>query len=162
MKMMKPIPKRQEQKEEEEEENDDDQKGEKKMMINMAIWDCGSPLYDSYELVSLSNLIERHLMILPSLAAGSSKRFIMATKRLSHHHQPIHVDRPMVADDTSNSMMTRLSELVERKMVWKRKVFGSERSKAKNTKKVKATTTSTSFSKNISGLYNRIASWRRR
>ncbi|KAL4323726.1 hypothetical protein GQ457_11G001600 [Hibiscus cannabinus] len=37
-----------------------------------AIWDCGSPLYDSYELVSLSHLIERHLMKLPYL--GSSKR----------------------------------------------------------------------------------------
>ncbi|KMT20349.1 hypothetical protein BVRB_1g003480 [Beta vulgaris subsp. vulgaris] len=37
------------------------------------IWDCGSPLYDSYELASLSHLIERHLMIIPSL--GGSKRF---------------------------------------------------------------------------------------
>ncbi|XP_054796064.1 uncharacterized protein LOC129301528 [Prosopis cineraria] len=30
------------------------------------IWDCGSPLYDSYELVSLTHLIERHMMALPS------------------------------------------------------------------------------------------------
>ncbi|KAK4728845.1 hypothetical protein R3W88_021833 [Solanum pinnatisectum] len=29
------------------------------------IWDCGSPLYDSYELVSLVHLIERNTMILP-------------------------------------------------------------------------------------------------
>lgn len=31
-------------------------------------WDliCGSPLYDAYELVSLANIIERHMMALPS------------------------------------------------------------------------------------------------
>lgn len=28
------------------------------------IWDCGSPLYDSYELVSLVNYIERHMMFI--------------------------------------------------------------------------------------------------
>ncbi|KAF5464439.1 hypothetical protein F2P56_014514 [Juglans regia] len=40
----------------------------------LAIWDCGSPLYDSYELVSLSHVIERHLMKLPN--SSGSKRFI--------------------------------------------------------------------------------------
>ncbi|KAK9207274.1 hypothetical protein WN943_017559 [Citrus x changshan-huyou] len=39
---------------------------------SMATWDCGSPLYDSYELVSLDHLIQRHLMVIPSL--GRSKR----------------------------------------------------------------------------------------
>ncbi|XP_050238722.1 uncharacterized protein LOC126688161 [Mercurialis annua] len=38
---------------------------------NLAVWDLGSPLYDSYEVVTLSHLIERHLMILPSF--GSSR-----------------------------------------------------------------------------------------
>lgn len=28
------------------------------------IWDCGSPLYDSFELVSLVNYIERHMMFM--------------------------------------------------------------------------------------------------
>ncbi|KAJ0246485.1 Uncharacterized protein HA466_0170170 [Hirschfeldia incana] len=32
------------------------------------LWDCGSPLYDSYELVSLTHIIERHFMYLPSLS----------------------------------------------------------------------------------------------
>ncbi|KAI7994859.1 hypothetical protein LOK49_LG11G02784 [Camellia lanceoleosa] len=32
----------------------------------LVIWDCGSPLYDSYELASLSHLIDRHMMALPS------------------------------------------------------------------------------------------------
>ena len=34
------------------------------------IWDCGSPLYDSYELASLSHIIDRHLMALPHLGLG--------------------------------------------------------------------------------------------
>ncbi|OAY62188.1 hypothetical protein MANES_01G248300v8 [Manihot esculenta] len=38
----------------------------------LLIWDLDSLLYDSYELVSLSHHIERHLMILPSL--GVSRR----------------------------------------------------------------------------------------
>ncbi|KAJ9148044.1 hypothetical protein P3X46_030140 [Hevea brasiliensis] len=37
------------------------------------IWDCGSPLYDSYELASLSHLIDRNMMALP-FPCGS-KRF---------------------------------------------------------------------------------------
>ncbi|PQQ06195.1 uncharacterized protein Pyn_02884 [Prunus yedoensis var. nudiflora] len=55
---------------------DDHQKEE----AELGIWDCGSPLYDSYELVTVSHLIERHLMALPSL--GGSRRFIT---NLSHH-----------------------------------------------------------------------------
>ncbi|XP_062087078.1 uncharacterized protein LOC133793839 [Humulus lupulus] len=151
---MKPIPKWQEEDEEEEEE--EDHKGENNK-INLAIWDCGSPLYDSYELVSLSHLIERHLMILPSPAAGSSSRRFIMTARFSHHHhrQSIHVDDPPMAK--GSSMVTRLSELVERKIVWKSKVFGSSKRKENYAKKLKATT---SFSK-LSGFYNRIASWRR-
>ncbi|KAG5084509.1 hypothetical protein AAZX31_19G239000 [Glycine max] len=30
-------------------------------------WDCGSPLYDSYELVSLAYTIDRHMMAWPHL-----------------------------------------------------------------------------------------------
>lgn len=37
------------------------------------IWDCGSPLYDSYEIASLGHLLERHMMALPF--SGSSSRF---------------------------------------------------------------------------------------
>ncbi|XVE58016.1 hypothetical protein DITRI_Ditri04bG0136300 [Diplodiscus trichospermus] len=29
------------------------------------VWDCGSPLYDSYELASLGHILERHTMALP-------------------------------------------------------------------------------------------------
>ncbi|XWS38257.1 hypothetical protein CRYUN_Cryun19dG0115800 [Craigia yunnanensis] len=30
-----------------------------------SIWDCGSPLYDSYELASFGHVLERHTMALP-------------------------------------------------------------------------------------------------
>nr|DAD19153.1 TPA_asm: hypothetical protein HUJ06_020616 [Nelumbo nucifera] len=39
----------------------------------LAIWDCGSPLYDSFELASLTHLIERHLMILPFSCLSTCK-----------------------------------------------------------------------------------------
>ncbi|KAF5176030.1 hypothetical protein FRX31_034381 [Thalictrum thalictroides] len=39
---------------------------------SMAIWDCGSPLYDASELVSLCHLIERNIMILPFSTNQSS------------------------------------------------------------------------------------------
>ncbi|KAL1211168.1 hypothetical protein V5N11_022765 [Cardamine amara subsp. amara] len=42
------------------------------------LWDCGSPLYDSYELVSLTHIIERHFMSLPSLA-GAGKLYCSRT-----------------------------------------------------------------------------------
>ncbi|CAJ1950365.1 unnamed protein product [Sphenostylis stenocarpa] len=48
----------------------------------MAIWDCGSPLYDSYELASLDHIIDRHLMTFPS-SIGSSKHII--TRFTTHH-----------------------------------------------------------------------------
>ncbi|KAL0714966.1 hypothetical protein Bca4012_021945 [Brassica carinata] len=37
------------------------------------LWDCGSPLYDSYELVSLTHIIERHFMYIPSLSSSARK-----------------------------------------------------------------------------------------
>ncbi|GER26477.1 developmentally-regulated GTP-binding protein 1 homolog [Striga asiatica] len=40
---------------------------------DMKIWDCGSPLYDSYELVAVSNIIERHFIILPNYLRQSRK-----------------------------------------------------------------------------------------
>jgi len=32
---------------------------------NVSVWDCGSPLYDSFELASLCHQLDRHLMLLP-------------------------------------------------------------------------------------------------
>lgn len=57
---------------------DEEERESEKVMIK--VWDCGSPLYDSYELAALTHLIERHLMALPE-SLGGSKRL-----RLSHHN----------------------------------------------------------------------------
>ncbi|KAL5816734.1 hypothetical protein ACOSQ3_025112 [Xanthoceras sorbifolium] len=52
--------------------------GEKREDSGIIIWDCGSPLYDSYEIASFGHLIERKMMALPSptgpnrIADGSS------------------------------------------------------------------------------------------
>lgn len=35
------------------------------------VWDCGSPLYDSFELVSVSHVLDRNLMVLPFSGDGS-------------------------------------------------------------------------------------------
>ncbi|GAA0154366.1 hypothetical protein LIER_12364 [Lithospermum erythrorhizon] len=50
----------------------ENQKIDVKYQKENGIWDCGSNLYDSYELVSLSNIIDRNLMVLPGLS-GSKK-----------------------------------------------------------------------------------------
>ncbi|ONK79139.1 uncharacterized protein A4U43_C01F3330 [Asparagus officinalis] len=47
---------------------------------NMSIWDCGSPLYDSFELASLCHHLDRHLMILPFTVAKDSDEFSGKTK----------------------------------------------------------------------------------
>ncbi|XVF22412.1 hypothetical protein REPUB_Repub12eG0170100 [Reevesia pubescens] len=95
----------------------------------VAIWDCGGPLYDSYELVSLSHLIERRLMKLPSL--GGSKRL---TTRFSHQSD---VNSATIADSTRNarakessSVMSSLGEFLGTKF-WKRRRFGQRRDKSK-------------------------------
>nr|XP_010924829.1 uncharacterized protein LOC105047559 [Elaeis guineensis] len=40
-----------------------EKKGEREDAV--PIWDCGSPLYDSFELASLCHLLDRHQMTLP-------------------------------------------------------------------------------------------------
>ncbi|XAR53978.1 hypothetical protein NMG60_11028946 [Bertholletia excelsa] len=52
------------------EEGKEQEKGEDK---GMKAWDCGSPLYDSYELASLGLVLERHMMSLPFPRGGSPR-----------------------------------------------------------------------------------------
>ncbi|KAJ4780672.1 ATP-dependent DNA helicase mph1 [Rhynchospora pubera] len=40
---------------------------EVKEALQVPVWDCGSHLYDSYELVSFSHFLDRHVMLLPFL-----------------------------------------------------------------------------------------------
>ena len=146
--MMKPISKTQE---EDQKGENEEEKTSTTSEDNLAIWDCGSPLYDSYELVSLSHLIERHLMILPSL--GGSKRFITQFSQ-----QIIDVDPPMKSNSVGttklakgSSMLARFSGLVERRIMWKRKMFGERKEQPKRMK----------TTNKLLGFYNRIVSWRK-
>ncbi|GMJ00943.1 hypothetical protein HRI_003763500 [Hibiscus trionum] len=85
------------------------------------IWDCGSPLYDSYELVSLSHKIERHLMTLPSL--GGSNR--------NPHRSDVTPATP--ADNgrakESSSLRRRLGKFLVSK-IWKRRKVCSKEGQA--------------------------------
>lgn len=58
-----------------------------------AKWDCGSPLYDSYELVKLNHLIDRNLMEFPSLH-GSIPTF-------SHHSHDVVMENKVDSLDKS-------------------------------------------------------------
>ncbi|KAK7349445.1 hypothetical protein VNO77_06818 [Canavalia gladiata] len=100
-----------------------------------AIWDCGSPLYDSCELVSLSHLIERHMMGWPYL--GGSKKIIT---------QLSDPDEVMISTRNvkGSSKLTGLSEFLE-KIMWTRKV--TKEGRGKKHKKINI---------RFSGFYNRL------
>jgi hypothetical protein len=38
----------------------------------LATWDCGSPLYDSFELASVHYILEKHTMVLPFFAVAAA------------------------------------------------------------------------------------------
>ncbi|KAK4415864.1 hypothetical protein Salat_2693800 [Sesamum alatum] len=90
----------------------------------LKIWDCGSPLYDSYELVAVSNVIERHLMELPYLNAGSSRK--MANER---GISPSLMSLPVkpAANGLASKNGRKLSVLSFLSgLVWKRKMEGKK------------------------------------
>ncbi|KAM1068844.1 hypothetical protein ACFX2I_000767 [Malus domestica] len=98
------------------------------------IWDCGSPLYDSYEFVSISHLIERHLMALPYSLGGSSR---FTTNIYTHYSSGM---ASTVSSDMRSSSTTReakgssSSSIVGIRRIWKRRVLFGER-KGKNKKR---------------------------
>jgi hypothetical protein len=107
---------------------DDQQQEEDKAL---AIWDLGSPLYDSHEVVSLAHLIERHLMTLPS--PGELKGF--SPKKISQASvvdpAAILVSNTGSKSETKrvrSSKLNTLSEFVRRKLRIKKKI-GSRRRK---------------------------------
>ncbi|KAM2383292.1 hypothetical protein COP2_042053 [Malus domestica] len=99
----------------------------------LGVWDCGSPLYDSYELVSVSHLIERHLMALP-YSLGGSRRFIanFCTHPSSGMASPVSSD---MRSSTTREAKGSSSSNVGIRKIWKRKVFfGEGKDKAKKRK----------------------------
>ncbi|KAL3517264.1 hypothetical protein ACH5RR_024166 [Cinchona calisaya] len=87
------------------------------------IWDCGSPLYDSYELVSLSHLIDRHIMILPSLSGSRQERMMSS----SFSHAPAAADHEEASASKKargpSVLVTFLCKLMEKKAL-KRRNYG--------------------------------------
>ncbi|ESQ39278.1 hypothetical protein EUTSA_v10001747mg [Eutrema salsugineum] len=71
------------------------------------IWDCESPLYDSYELVSFAHIIERKLLPFPPLTrpSGMSLRALMDKDK----------------DDYSSASKTTTCSIHRRKYWWNRK-----------------------------------------
>ncbi|KAK2997378.1 hypothetical protein RJ639_025859 [Escallonia herrerae] len=84
-------------------------------------WDCGSPLYDTYELVSLSYHIDRHLMAWPYL--GGSRRI---TPQNSDASSTLILSMPLPSDGRALrkirgcSLVAFLSGFVERN-AWKKR-----------------------------------------
>ena len=89
------------------------------------VWDCGSPLYDSYELVSLSSIIERHLMKVPSL--GRSKRVAAAAISTATSAATNQASQPRSGRSTGNSNRpsnaTSMEEFVGKKKKEKAKTL---------------------------------------
>ncbi|KAK4418543.1 hypothetical protein Salat_2267100 [Sesamum alatum] len=97
----------------------------------MNVWDCGSPLYDSYELVAVSHVVERHLMVLPYLSG--SRINAPSINELSGHsdHKPA-AARP---DDQTPPSSTAGKSSVLSFLRWnKRKMDGESKQKAKRQK----------------------------
>jgi hypothetical protein len=51
----------------------------------LATWDCGSPLYDSFELASVHYILEKHTMVLPFFPDAAVSRSRRRSQR--RHHQ---------------------------------------------------------------------------
>ncbi|KAI8544993.1 hypothetical protein RHMOL_Rhmol07G0008400 [Rhododendron molle] len=102
---------------------------------SMKIWDCGSPLYDSYELVSLGHVIDRHIMELPSLSGsrGLTKQSSSRSSNLISSKQGGASGFGMAKG--SSSTVSCFGEFPE-KVLWKtRRVNGEAEEKPKMVKR---------------------------
>ncbi|KAJ6404324.1 hypothetical protein OIU84_012493 [Salix udensis] len=110
----------------------DDQQEEEDDEKALAIWDLDSSLYDSHELVSLTQLIERHLVTLPSL--GGSKR-VLSSKKTSQASvavpAAILVSNMGSKSETKrlrfSSTLNTMSEFVKRKLRIKKRIRSHRR-----------------------------------
>lgn len=95
-------------------EGEDQEEGDR----DLAIWDCGSPLYDSYELVSLTHIIDRHLMSLPNV--DGSKRVSTRFPHANNVNVTSMVSNPSRGNFKGSAIMGSVKEFDVRKM-WKRR-----------------------------------------
>lgn len=61
--------------------------------VEVSIWDCGSPLYDTFELVSFSHLLDRHVMTLPFTHGSSIKQVSELGKSRKMREMNKNIDR---------------------------------------------------------------------
>ncbi|KAL5062392.1 hypothetical protein RYX36_024129 [Vicia faba] len=85
------------------------------------IWDCGSPLYDSCELATLSHIVERQMVEWPYL--GGSKQIIAKVFDLDEV-------KISTGKAKGSSKWINFREFFE-KILWKRKRNGKQRSTRK-------------------------------
>ncbi|XP_043697203.1 uncharacterized protein LOC122647984 [Telopea speciosissima] len=110
----------------EDEEEEEEEKGKGKVPLN--VWDCGSPLYDSYELAALSHLIDRNMMVWPSICRSG--------KSSSRFSDPSNEENKGLCE--VGSLKTTLSEFVEKNISrrWM-SIAEKKNNKAKPVKKIK-------------------------
>ncbi|KAI3901250.1 hypothetical protein MKW92_040970 [Papaver armeniacum] len=86
------------------------------------VWDCGSPLYDSFELVSLTHVIERNMMVLPFSVLRSSKRFTSSSRFTSAKDLIANPGSTSMSRDNSFKVSSSvlLSDHVMRKIIKKK------------------------------------------
>lgn len=112
---------------------------ERKKERTLKLWDCGSPSYDSYELVSVNHIIERHFMVFPYL---SKSRNVDESSLISSSSSSSSVNqsKPNKAAGPSKfrgfSLVNFLSDLLERNL-WKKKQLDGERKVNNKPKKQK-------------------------
>ncbi|KAE8650237.1 hypothetical protein Csa_011169 [Cucumis sativus] len=111
-----------------------------KMMRELSVWDCGSPLYDSYELASLAHLIDRNLLAFPPPYHAGSRR--ITSNKVSHFHfshltppppsavinASLEKKPPAVVDELKNKLKKfkstfRFSSISNRFGLWRKKQF---------------------------------------
>ncbi|KAK4400938.1 hypothetical protein Sango_1199900 [Sesamum angolense] len=80
------------------------------------VWDCGSPLYDAYELVSVANIIDRHTMALPSPFgfATSTSEFEKDCKKTANIviHKRRHREKAKGVKSRLSTIFTRIRNLI--------------------------------------------------
>ncbi|KAL2468802.1 uncharacterized protein Fot_50378 [Forsythia ovata] len=121
--------------EESDEKKEEQQEKEEK---TLKLWDCGSPLYDSHEVASISHVIERHFMVLPYL---SGSRNVKESSLISSSSSI--QSEPKKAASSSKvrgfSVVKFLKDLLEGNL-WKRKKkdkVSTSRSQSSSTEKSK-------------------------
>lgn len=96
--------------------------GEEEEEVIKKIWDCGSPLYDSYELVAITNIIERHLVLLPYLS-GSRKDDVATTHpQLCLFPSPVTPPADAAAGGGGGGKWVGLLSEILEGLMWKREI----------------------------------------